>query len=62
MPSQNKKKIAIFNKNFIQVVPYGSHTYYKHMKSWKLNDIVRDEPLIEELVKLGAPIEIYEKC
>lgn len=54
-----KQKIAVFYKNFVHVRDYSHGSSQKCMNPWKLDQIVRDETIIEELLLADAPIIIY---
>lgn len=57
----HRQKIGIFLNNFMQAIPVGHQSHDKHIKRWNRGQIVWKETEIDELIKLGAPIEVYYK-
>ena len=58
-PKRPKEYIGIMVKNFRQCTSYGPHVLDRSIKNWDAMSIIKNKTDIDELVKLGAPIEVY---
>jgi hypothetical protein len=53
------KRLAYFLRKFVEVSHDVQKNYQLIGRRWVAGDVVVDEKIIEELLKVGAPIEIY---
>jgi len=56
---KQQQKVGIFFGNFVQVTSCGHQSYEKHIKRWSRGQLIWNEKEIEDLIKLGAPIEVF---
>ena len=56
---KKRERIAIVMKNFNQLIQSGPSIHHRHIKGFKRGEIVWKQDVIDELVKINAPLEVY---
>lgn len=57
--SIKRERVGILIKSFSNIKNYGPHQLLKCITNWSQGQIIRDECLIDELLALNAPMEVY---
>jgi len=58
MPKK-REKIAVFMNNFSHVVYAGPDEHHRQLSTFRRGQIIFDESLIDDLLKMDAPIRVY---
>lgn len=55
----SKKRIGIFLENWVQTGSLGVQVYGSSLKTWRKDQIIREESDLELLISKNAPMQVY---